>query len=130
MAKFGLKAGVKAPAFFVDSKNRNGGDGSSVRIFQVVKIMIINSYVQALNSVYTSNSTSGPRRVSRVERPEARDEVVLSGEAQSFKDMFQELRNQDEVRPDKVAEFTEKIESGSYHVGAENIAASILGTRF
>ena len=109
---------------------RNGGDGSSVRLIQVVNIMIINSYVQALNSVYATNSTSGTRRVSRVEHPEVKDEVVLSGEAQSFRDMFQELRNQSEVRPDKVAEFTKKIESGSYHVGAENIAASILGTRF
>lgn len=101
-----------------------------MRLIQVVKIMIINSYVQALNSVYATNAASNVKRASRPERMEEKDQVVLSGEAQSFRDMLQELHSQDEVRPDKVAAYTAQIEAGSYHVSSANIAASLFSNRF
>ena len=92
--------------------------------------MIINSYVQALSSVYTTNAAANVKRTARAERPEEKDQVVLSGEAQSFRDMLQELHDQDEVRSDKVAAYTAQIEAGSYDVSSANIAASIFGNRF
>ena len=101
-----------------------------MRIFQVVKIMIINSYVQALSSVYATNAASNVKRASRVERPQETDQVMLSGEAQSFRDMLRELHEQDEVRPDKVAAYTAQIEAGTYDVSSANIAASLFGNRF
>ena len=44
--------------------------------------------------------------------------------------MLQKLHSESEVRQEKVEEFTQKIESGTYNVPAENIAASMLTIRF
>lgn len=94
--------------------------------------MYINNVNSAAN-IYTSgavastryaNSVSGTRNVQR------NDALTLSHEAQSFKSMLQKLQDESEVRPEKVSEFEQKIASGNYNVAAENIAASILSSRF
>ncbi len=92
--------------------------------------MIINSYVQALNSVYTNNTTSSVKRASRPERPEVKDKVELSGDARSFSDMLKELHGKDEVRTDRVQAYASQVEAGTYDVSSSNIAASLMANRF
>ena len=71
--------------------------------------MIINNNIQALTSIYSTTAAAGSKRAGYAQQATARDEILLSREAQSFSGM---------------------IESGNYSVSAENIAASMLGTRF
>ena len=54
----------------------------------------------------------------------------LSKEALTFNDMLKKLQKESDVRQDKVEEYSRKIETGSYDIASENIAASILMNNF
>lgn len=94
--------------------------------------MVINN-VNSLSNLYASSATAASKysnSVSGVRAARGNDRVIFSNEAQSFKEMLGKLQNTSEVRQDKVNEFEQKIANGTYHVAAENIAASILTSRF
>ena len=94
--------------------------------------MIINN-VGALSNIYASSAVASSKysnTVSGVRAVHGDDKVTFSNEAQSFKEMLGKLQNTPEVRQDKVDEFEKKIADGTYNVAAENIAASILASRF
>lgn len=89
--------------------------------------MIIKN-VGALSNVYQTKQVG---RYSNIQAGRAGDDkVIFSNQMQSFSEMLNKLQNTQEVRQDKVAEFEQKIASGNYNVAAENIAASILTSRF
>ena len=96
--------------------------------------MIINNNVHAFSNLYTANavmSTKQSNSASRSQKARSfQDEMTISKEAQTFKDMLNKIKRESEVRQDKVEEYSRKIESGSYDIGAENIAASIMSNRF
>ena len=92
--------------------------------------MIINNNIQALTSIYSTTAAAGSKRAGYAQQAPAKDEILLSREAQSFSGMLGSLHGSDGVRADKVAAYAEQIANGSYNVSAENIAASLLGTRF
>ncbi len=56
-----------------------------------------------------------------------RDEVVLSPKAQEFSQLLQKLKAMPEVREEKVAELTARIEAGEYVVDAKDIAEKMIG---
>lgn len=89
--------------------------------------MIINK-VGALSSVYALNPSAKYSKSDNISH--GSDKVIFSGEMQSFSEMLGKLQKTQDVRQDKVAEFEQKIASGNYNVAAENIAASILASRF
>ena len=94
--------------------------------------MIVN-HLNSMANIYTSNAVVSSRYSNAAigaRNVQKRDELSLSKEAQSFSEILQKLRGESEVRQDKVAEFEKKISSGTYHVDAENIAASMLLSRF
>ncbi len=94
--------------------------------------MIVNN-LNSMANIYTSNAVVSTRYANAAvgaRNIQKRDEISLSKEAQSFSEILQKLRDESEVRQDKVAEFQQKIESGTYHVASENIAASLLLSRF
>lgn len=94
--------------------------------------MVINN-VNSLSNVYASSAVAASKYSNSVAGTRAvhgNDRVIFSNEAQSFKEMLSKLQNTSEVRQDKVNEFEEKIANGTYNVAAENIAASILSSRF
>ena len=91
--------------------------------------MIVNNVNSAAN-LYSAGATRYVNSALSTRGVQKKDELTLSNQAQSFQDMLKKLQNESEVRQDKVAEFTQKIESGTYNVSAENIAASILSVRF
>jgi flagellar biosynthesis anti-sigma factor FlgM len=94
--------------------------------------MIVN-HLNSVANVYSSNSVVSSRysnAATSARNFQNRDELSLSKEAQNFSEILKKLRGESEVRQDKVAEFEKKISSGTYHVDAENIAASMLLSRF
>ena len=92
--------------------------------------MYINSNVQSIAGAYAINSTSSARRTSAPAQASFRDEVQISKEAQSFREMLGKLKGMDEVRQDKVDFYTAAVESGSYDVSAANIASRMMASRF
>ncbi len=97
---------------------------------QAVDEMIINNNVQAIASFYAANSATGTKRTRAAEQAAPKDEVVLSNNAQSFRDMLKELHGMDGVRQQRVEELSRQIENGTYNVSSANIAASMLNVRF
>ena len=96
--------------------------------------MIINNNIHAFSNLYTANAVTATKQSNSISRSQKirsfQDEMTISKEAQTFKDMLNKLRRESEIRQDKVEEYSRKIETGSYDIGAENIAASILSNRF
>lgn len=95
-------------------------------------MMIVNN-VNPMANLYSSNALASSRYANAAigaRNIQKRDELSLSREAQSFSEILKKLRGESEVRQDKVAEFEQKISSGTYHVASENIAASLLLSRF
>lgn len=94
--------------------------------------MIVNN-LNSMANIYTSNAVASTRyanAATAARNIQKRDQVSLSNQAQSFSEMLKKLSKESEVRQDKVTEFEQKISSGNYHVSAENIAASMLLSRF
>ena len=91
--------------------------------------MIVNNINSAAN-LYSAGATRYVNQTSSTRNVQKKDGFTLSNEGVSFKDMLMKLHNESEVRQEKVDEFTQKIQSGTYNVSAENIAASILSVRF
>ena len=97
-----------------------------------MNVMIVNN-LNSMANIYSSNavvSTRYANAATAARNIQKRDQLSLSNQAQSFSEILKKLRNESEVRQDKVAEFEQKISSGNYHVASENIAASMLLSRF
>ena len=96
--------------------------------------MIINNNIHAFSNLYTANAVIATKQSNSASRNQKmktfQDEMTISKEAQSFKDMLKKLQSESEVRQDKVEEYSHMIETGSYDIGSENIAASIIANRF
>jgi len=54
------------------------------------------------------------------------DEVVLSSKALEYSYSIKAIKNIPEIREAKVAELSERIAAGAYHIPAEKIAAAII----
>ena len=92
--------------------------------------MIINTNIQALSSIYKSNSQQTCRSARNDESADTvHDEVVLSDSAKTLSPFLSELKSMDDVREDRVAELSERIAAGIYHVDAEDIAQKMLEMR-
>lgn len=96
--------------------------------------MIINNNIQAAASLYNRTWSNGSKtRTGEYTRPQAGDEVVLSGNAKTFSNALRDLRSNaesDGVRMDKVEKFTALIESGCYHIDSDKLAESIMNYKF
>jgi flagellar biosynthesis anti-sigma factor FlgM len=92
--------------------------------------MIINNNLQAIAGAYQLNQKNSAKRVQNQNSLSFKDEVKLSESAESFRSAMKKMQNIDEVRPDKVAFYTQAIESGNYNVSAANIASKMLSVGF
>ena len=110
-----------------------GKESSSKRV-QVVKKMIINKNINSFSNLYTANAVMTTKQSNSASRNQKarsfQDEMILSKDAQTFKNMLIKLQTESDVRQDKVDEYSHKIEDGSYNIKAENIAASIIESSF
>ena len=91
--------------------------------------MIINN-INSYSNLYAANaivSTKQSANVSRTKKTNSfQDEMTISKEAISFKEMINKIHAESDVRQDKVEEYSQRIADGRYNVKSENIAASIL----
>lgn len=94
--------------------------------------MVINNVIQGINSIYAaSNNVKRTVQSAENKTTEARDEIQLSSEAQSFSSILSKVQaNQGQVRKDKVAYYESLISSGNYHVDSKAIADKMLKSRF
>lgn len=99
-------------------------------IFRVVLAMIINNNLQAIAGAYQLNQKNSPKRMQNQNSISFKDEVQLSKNAESFRSAMKKMQNISEVREDKVAFYTNAIESGAYNVPAANIASKMLSAGF
>ena len=93
--------------------------------------MIVNNVNSSAK--YYSNSVSATRytnATSYVRGVQRSDAFTPSKEAQTFSEMLNKLKNEPEVRQDRVDELQQKISSGQYFVSASDIASSLLMNRF
>ena len=91
--------------------------------------MIINNNIQSVTSLYGTSQATGAYRARSKAAESTRDEVEISEAGQNFSEMLQKLREEPEVRQDKVNYYSKAIANGTYQVSAENIAAAMLGQR-
>ncbi len=92
--------------------------------------MIVN---QVNSSAYYSNSVAATRYTNSaiaVRGVQKSDAFTPSREAQTFSDMLNKLKNESEVREDRVSELQQKIASGQYFISSDNLAASLLSNRY
>ena len=93
--------------------------------------MFINNNIQAVTGAYSVSSSASSRHVNKTEAgKDTADEVQLSTGAQNFSGLLQQLQGMDEVRTDKVEALSKQVTDGSYSVAAENVASSLVDTRF
>ena len=122
-----IAASLKGLAFFFDIYINDWKLGRDADNNMVVNEMIINK-VGAVSNLYQSKQV-GKYSTAQATRA-GDDKVIFSNQMQSFSEMLGKLQNTQEVRQDKVTEFEKLIANGNYNVAAENIAASILTSRF
>ncbi|MCH3959772.1 MAG: flagellar biosynthesis anti-sigma factor FlgM [Selenomonas sp.] len=92
--------------------------------------MLINNNIQAVTGAYNVSTSTSARHTSKTEAAKDADEVQLSTGVQSFSGLLQQLRGTDATRSEKVSALSQQMADGSYSVKAENIASSLLDTRF
>jgi flagellar biosynthesis anti-sigma factor FlgM len=93
--------------------------------------MLINSTIQSITGLYANQGASAMNRArgAKAAQSAPSDEVLLSSEAKNFSQAMGQLREMDDVRPEKVAYFQNLIAAGGYYVASENIASSMLQAR-
>lgn len=92
--------------------------------------MIVNNvnstakYYSSVGAARYANATSSVRGAQKT------DAFTPSREAQNFSDLLNKLKNESEVREDRVNELQKRIAAGQYFVSAEQIASSLLISRY
>ncbi len=87
----------------------------------------VNSSSNYYSNVAAARYTNSASYVRGVQKSDA---FTPSKEAQSFSDLLNKLKNEPEVREDKVNRLQAEISSGQYFISADKIAASLLTNRF
>ena len=92
--------------------------------------MIVNNVNSSSN--YYSNVAAAryANPTSYVRGVQKSDAFTPSKEAQSFSDLLNKLKNESEVREDKVNRLQAEVDSGQYFISADKLAASLLMNRF
>ena len=92
--------------------------------------MIISSKpIQSVAKVYGDQNQIGKNnKVSKSPMAQGKDEFILSQGAQEFGQVLNGIRSMSDVRPEKVNEFSAKINNGSYQVDSKEIAEKMLNS--
>ena len=93
-------------------------------------MLISNHAVAAVSRLYAGSPSAGTRRVDAAGSVQRPDALELSGEAQSFGEILQQLRGMDDVRKDRVEALSARVQNGAYSPAAADIAAKMLAMRY
>ena len=92
--------------------------------------MIVNNVNSSSNYYSNVAATRYANSTGYVRGVQKSDAFTPSKEAQSFSDLLNKLKNESEVREDKVNQLQAEISSGQYFVSADKLATSLLMNRF
>ena len=73
------------------------------------------------------NQVTKSSKTGKTPTSQGKDELILSSGAQEFSQVFKAIRAIPDVRPEKVKEFSEKIDAGTYEVNSKSVAEKMLG---
>ena len=82
--------------------------------------------IDQINSIYKTYKKQSTTKVQPVTKVGKKDEVELSSVAKDFQSVHKVLSTTPDIREDKVNDIKERMQSGTYTVKAEEVAAKIL----
>ena len=93
-------------------------------------MIISGKQIQNVLKVYgEQNSVAKNNKADKGQSIQRQDQVILSSGVQEFGHLFQSIIAMSDVRPDKVSEFSQQIDTGNYQVSSRDIADKIIGQR-
>ncbi len=92
--------------------------------------MMINNNIQSLIKAYADTKPASTKKTESTAGVYAKDEVVLSSQAQNFRAVLQKAKTASEVRPEKVEAISQQISQGTYAVDSRLIAEKMLNSRW
>ncbi len=91
-------------------------------------MIISGKPIQNVAKVYgEQNQATKSAKVGKTPNTQGKDEFILSSGAQEFGQIFNAIRGISDVRPEKVNEFSAKINEGTYQVDSMSVAEKMLG---
>ena len=100
-----------------------------MRVCEVLEMITPSQGVKGAVKAYGDQNKIGKN--DKVEKTASKqqpaDEVVLSSQAQEFRQYLQKIKAMPEVREEVVKELTDKIAAGNYQVDSQAVAEKILG---
>ena len=91
-------------------------------------MIISGKPIQNVVKVYgEQNQVTKNAKAGQTTKTQGKDEFILSQGAQDFAQVFNTIRSISDVRTEKVNEFSEKINAGTYQVSSSSIAEKMLG---
>ena len=91
-------------------------------------MIISGKPIQNVLKVYgEQNQVKSNSKTGKNPTVQGKDEFILSSSAQEFSQVFNAIKGIPDVRPEKVTEFSEKIDAGTYQVNAKSVAEKMLG---
>lgn len=91
-------------------------------------MIISGKPIQNVLKVYGEQSqVKSNAKTGKTPMAQGKDEFILSSGAQEFSQVFKAIKGLPDVRTDKVKEFSEKIDAGTYEVNSMSVAEKMLG---
>jgi len=88
--------------------------------------MDIRSVARIPRAYQEQMNVANKNKDQKTQNAQLADEVVLSSKALGYSNAIKAIKNIPEMREAKVAELSERIAAGAYHIPAEKIAAAII----
>lgn len=91
-------------------------------------MIISGKPIQSVLKVYgEQNQVNKNNKTVKTSGTQGKDEFILSSNAQEFSQIFNAIKGISEVRPEKVEQFSEEIDGGTYQVSSMGVAEKMLG---
>jgi len=91
-------------------------------------MIISGKPIQNVAKLYgEQNQIKSNTKNSKTPISQGKDEFILSSGAQEFSQVFNAIKGVSDVRPEKVQEFSEEINAGTYEVDSMGIAEKMFG---
>jgi negative regulator of flagellin synthesis FlgM len=91
-------------------------------------MIISNKQIQNVLKVYSEqNNVAKNAKTAKTQPTKGPDQVILSSGVQEFGQVLQRAVAMSDVRPERVKELSKKIQAGTYHVDAKDVADKMIG---
>jgi len=91
-------------------------------------MIISNKQIQSVLKVYSEqNNVAKNAKTGKSQPTKGPDQVILSSGVQEFGHILQKAVAMSDVRPERVREISKKVQDGTYHVDAKDVADKMVG---